>query len=135
MAVRRWNEVGGNLTNLQTFSPSLAGRAIIGLAFDPNNANNLWLSHTTRSSTARPRFLRQNLRADVKGTNFDADVQDYVVLPRSAKDHLSNSLAFGPDGKLYITQGSNSAMVAPDAAWYKRAERLLSGTVLSSIPS
>jgi len=29
--------------------------------------------------TARPRFLRQNLEADVKGPNFDADVQDYVV--------------------------------------------------------
>jgi len=66
------------LTNLQTFSPSqLAGRAIIGLAFDPNNANNLWLSHNDPHSP--PRFLRQNLEADVKGTNFDADVQDYVV--------------------------------------------------------
>jgi len=39
----RWTiEAGGNLTNLETFSSSqLTGRAIIGLAFDPNNANNL----------------------------------------------------------------------------------------------
>jgi len=42
-SVRRWTiEAGGNLTNLETFSSSqLTGRAIIGLAFDPNNANNL----------------------------------------------------------------------------------------------
>jgi len=47
-----------------------------------------------------------------------------------AKDHLSNSLVFGPDGKLYMTQGSNSAMGDPDPAWYKRSERLLNGSVL-----
>jgi hypothetical protein len=56
-------------------------------------------------------------------------------LPRSAKDHLSNSLAFGPNGKLYMTQGSNSAMGAPDNAWGNRPERLLTGAVLEIDPN
>ena len=137
--VRRWNiEVDGNLANLQTFSPSqLADRAIIGLAFDPNNANDLWLSHNDPLFPQPAQdFSGKISKLTLKGTNFDADVQDYVVgLPRSAKDHLSNSLAFGPDGKLYMTQGSNSAMGAPDAAWYRRAERLLNATVLQIDPN
>lgn len=131
-------EAGGNLSNLQTFAPAqLAGRAIIGIAFDPNNPSNLWISHND------PLFPMPALdfsgkisKLTLNGTNFDADVQDYVVgLPRSGKDHLSNSLMFGPDGYLYMTQGSNSAMGAPDATWYRRAERLLSGAVLQIDPT
>jgi len=81
-------------------------------------------------------FSSKISKLTLKGTNFEADVQDYVVgLPRSAKDHLSNSLVFGPDGKLYMTQGSNSAMGDPDPAWYKRSERLLNGSVLQIDPS
>ena len=136
--LRRWTiEAGGNLTNLQTFSPSaLTGRAIIGITFDPNNANDLWISHNNPLFPQPAEdFSGKVSKLTLKGTNFDADVQDYVVgLPRSAKDHLSNSLAFGPDGKLYMTQGSNSAMGAPDAAWYQRSERLLSGSVLQIDP-
>ena len=33
-------------------------------------------------------------------------------LPRSVKDHETNSLAFGPDGALYFNQGANNAMGA-----------------------
>ena len=41
-------------------------------------------------------------------------VQDYVVgLPRSVRDHLTNSLAFGPDGKLYVGVGSLSNIGNP----------------------
>lgn len=137
--VRRWT-IGssGNLTNLQTFSPSqLAGRAIIGLAFDPNNTDNLWISHNDPLfPQPAADFTGKISKLTLKGTNFGADVQDYVVgLPRSAKDHLSNSLVFGPDDKLYMTQGSNSAMGASDAAWYRRSERLLSGSVLQIDPT
>ncbi len=46
------------------------------------------------------------------------------------KDHLTNSIAFGPDGALYFTQGSNSAMGSADNTWGMRDEHLLSGAVL-----
>ena len=39
-------------------------------------------------------------------------------------------MAFGPDGALYVLQGSNSAMGAADDAWGNRPERLLSAALL-----
>ena len=41
--------------------------------------------------------------------------------PRSVKDHETNSLAFGPDGALYLTQGANNAMGAADSTWGNRS--------------
>ena len=54
-------------------------------------------------------------------------------MPRSIKDHETNSLAFH-DGKLYVTQGSMNAMGATDGTW-KRAEHLLSAAVLELDPA
>ena len=139
-SLRRWTiDSSGNLTNLQTFSsPQLAGRAIIGLAFDPNNPNSLWITDND-SLFKQPaddftgKITKLTLQSE---TEFNADVQDYVVgLPRSSKDHLSNSLAFGPDGKLYMTQGANNSMGAPNAGWYNRPERLLTAAVLQIDPT
>lgn len=142
--VYRWtiNDISGKLTNLQVFAPSgLRSRAIIGLAFDPNNPNNLWISHNNPLfPQPAADFSGKISKLTLNGTNFaNTGIQDYVIgLPRSAKDHLSNSLAFKPgiDGKLklYMTQGSNSATGAPDNAWDLRDERLLSGAVLEIDP-
>ncbi len=142
--LRRWTiNPNGTLTNRQTFS-GLAGpdptrpRAIIGLTFDPSNPRVLWV---TQNDTIIPDQPAEDFTGKISkltlqsGSGFDASIQDYVVgLPRSAKDHLSNSLAFGPDSKLYLTQGSNSAMGAPDQAWGPRGERLLTAAVLQIDP-
>jgi N-acetylneuraminic acid mutarotase len=106
-------------------------RMLIGLAFDPSStAGNLilWTSHTAFAFSNGPDWTGKITR--LSGPNLTS-VQDYVVgLPRSYKDHLTNSLAFGPGGKLYVTQGSNTAMGAPDNAWGLRPERLLTAAVL-----
>lgn len=144
--LRRWTiNSSGNLTNLQTFSSSLlAGRAIIGITFDPNNANVLWLSHndpipfpdSKNKITPANDFTGKISKLTLSGSGFNASIQDYVQgLPRASKDHLTNSLAFGPDGKLYVSQGSTSAMGAPDPGWNNRPERLLSGAVLQIDPT
>jgi len=90
---------------------------------------------TTAFPTARRRFLKQNLETDVEGYHLRLMFRLRRWPASPAKDHLSNSLVFGPDGKLYMTQGSNSAMGDPDPAWYKRSERLLNGSVLQIDPS
>ncbi len=140
--LRRWNieANSGNLTNPEVFAPSrLRNRAIIGLTFDPNNASNLWISHNNPLfPQPAADFSGKISKLTLNGTNFaNTGTQDYVVgLPRSAKDHLSNSLVFspGPNAKLYMTQGSNSAMGAADPAWFNRPERLLNGAVLEIDP-
>jgi len=56
-------------------------------------------------------------------------------LPRAASDHLSNQPVFGPDGALYLAQGSNTAQGAVDSNWGLRPERLLTAAILEIDPS
>lgn len=113
-------------------------RTIIGLAFDPSaTASNLvlWVTHSFYwdGTTTGPDWSGKITR--LSGADL-ATVQDYVVnLPRSIRDHETNSIAFGPDGALYVSQGSNSTMGAPDSAWGNRPEHLLNAAILRLDPS
>jgi glucose/arabinose dehydrogenase/cytochrome c551/c552 len=106
-------------------------RLAIGLVFDPRSTASdliVWVSHTQDTAEHVPDWTGKITR--LSGPNLD-HVQDYVVeLPRSTNDHLTNSLAFGPDGALYVTQGSNAAMGAADSGWGDRAEHVLNAAVL-----
>ncbi len=112
-------------------------RLLIGLTFDPaSTPGNLivWVSHTQFAfSGSNPPEYGDDWTGKItrlSGPNLEV-VQDYVVgLPRSAKDHVTNSIAFGPDGAMYVPQGANSAMGAADSTWRNRPERLLSAAVL-----
>ncbi|MEO6219720.1 MAG: DNRLRE domain-containing protein, partial [Ginsengibacter sp.] len=106
-------------------------RLAIGFTFDPSaTATNLvaWVTHSTFVFLNGASWDGKLTR--LSGNNLQ-NVQDVLVnLPRSAKDHLTNSISFGPDGKLYFTQGSTSAMGRADNTWSNRNECLLSGAVL-----
>ena len=133
--IHRWDiNADGSLANQQTFSsPDLAGRAIIGFVFDPADPNTIWISHndTIFERPAADFTGKVSKLALSSNSQFTPTLDDYVVgLPRSIRDHLSNSLEFGPDGALYMVQGSNTAMGAPDNAWGLRPERLLTASVL-----
>ena len=110
-------------------------RMLIGLAFDPAATAGdpvLWVTHSAYAFSGGPDWTGKVTR--LSGPDLDT-VQDYVVgLPRSARDHLTNSLAFGPDDALYVIQGGNSAMGGADAAWENRPERALSAAVLRIDP-
>ena len=132
--VRRWTVAAdGTLTNLETWA-GLQGRTMIGIAFQPGNRNVLWVT------TDAPVYVQPapdftgtitRLTIDPSKPGFVATATDMVTgLPRSAKDHMTNSLAFGPDGALYVTQGSTTAAGAPDPTWYNRNEHLLSAALL-----
>ena len=73
--------------------------------------------------------------ARLTGADLGTYTEVVTNLPRSVKDHETNSLAFGPDGALYFTQGANNAMGAPDSAWGNRAEHLLNAAVLRLDPA
>src|SRR5688572_10134832 len=124
-----------NITSLQTAEGGQ--RFLTGIAFDPaSTASNLilWTTHSHYALENAPDWSGKISR--LSGPNL-ATV-DLIVrnLPRSIRDHTTNQIAFSPvDGKLYFTQGSMSAMGAPDNAWGQRAEHLLSGNVLRLDPS
>lgn len=103
----------------------------IGLAFDPAaTASNLilWVTHSSYMFLNGPDW--DGKLSKLTGANL-SNIQDVVInLPRSKKDHLTNSIAFGPDKALYFTQACNSAMGKADNTWGNRDEHLLSGSCL-----
>lgn len=112
---------------IDTISRQFGAQFVIGLAFRPGT-NELWVTHNAAALANAPDWTGKISR--LTGANYE-NLQLFVTnLPRSARDHLTNSLAFGPDGGLYVVQGSMSAMGAPDNAWGQRAEHLLSGAIL-----
>ncbi|GAA2635538.1 Ig-like domain-containing protein [Paractinoplanes durhamensis] len=113
--------------------PGAPARSVIGMVFDPAStaaAPILWV--TDNYEYVGP--LNVPDWSGRIGRLTGADLATYtpvvVNLPRSVKDHETNSLAFGPDGALYVSQGANNAMGAADSTWGNRPERLLSAAIL-----
>ena len=106
-------------------------RLAIGFTFEPaSTATNLvaWVTHSSYLFLNSPDWDGKLTR--LSGNNLQT-VQDVLInLPRSAKDHVTNCIAFGPDSALYFTQASTSAMGRADHTWSNRSEHLLSGSVL-----
>ena len=108
--------------------PGAPARTVIGMAFDPSGA--LWVTDNYEyvGPLNVPDWSGRIGR--LTGANLGTYTPVVTGLPRSVKDHETNSLAFGPDGALYVSQGANNAMGAPDSTWGNRPERLLSAAVL-----
>ena len=117
--------------SLQDASGQRVPRLAVGLTFDPTaTASNLivWVSHSSFMFSDGPDWDGKLTR--LSGPHLEK-VEDVLIhLPRSAKDHLTNSIAFGPDRALYFCQGSNTAMGAPDSIWDNRQEHVLSAAIL-----
>ncbi|MEU4743638.1 Ig-like domain-containing protein, partial [Actinosynnema sp. NPDC023658] len=116
--------------------PGAPNRTVIGLAFDPAStaaAPVLWVTDNYGGTSNAPDWSGKIAR--LGGADLGTYTEVVTDLPRSVKDHESNSLAFGPDGALYLVQGSMNAMGAPDTTWGGRAEHLLSAAVLKVHPA
>jgi hypothetical protein len=118
--------------------PGAPARTVIGMAFDPAStaaAPVLWVTDNYQyvGPLNVPDWSGRVGR--LSGPDLGTYTPRVVNLPRSVKDHETNSLAFGPDGALYLSQGANNAMGAPDSTWGNRPERLLSAAVLRLDPA
>lgn len=117
------------ITSLQTAEGG--PRLLIGFCFDPcADADDpvIWASHTRYGFENVPDWTGKITR--LSGRNLET-VQDAVVgLPRSCRDHVTNQPTFGPDGALYLGQGSNTSFGAPDPIWLNRPQHPLTSAVL-----
>nr|WP_253942359.1 putative Ig domain-containing protein [Nocardioides sp. zg-1230] len=113
------------------------GRAAVGLVFDRTDPSVAWVTHATANIGNESQAFGSKLsRVDFSGGVSNPVVSDvFVNLPRSQKDHLSNSISYGPGGQLYFLQGSNQAAGDPDGAWGNRGETLLTAAMLTFDPA
>jgi fibronectin type 3 domain-containing protein len=110
-------------------------RTVIGMAFDPASTPTNPILWITDNYAYLGSDVPDNTGAisRLSGPNLETYQEVITNLPRSIKDHETNSLAFH-NGKLYVTQGSMNAMGGTDGTW-KRAEHLLSAAVLELDPA
>ncbi|MCW2621768.1 MAG: choice-of-anchor domain [Frankiales bacterium] len=145
--IYRWTIASnGTLTNEQVINTvrthatnkgweGAPNRTVIGLAFDPaSTASNLILWITDNYA-----YLGTDVPdatgavARLSGANLETYKEVLVNLPRSIKDHETNSIVFH-GGKAYLSQGSMNAMGGTDGTW-KRPEHLLSAAILQLDPT
>lgn len=108
-------------------------RLVTGLAFDPADDSVLWVSHGVAALSGAPDFSGK--LSTLSGKEYGTYSDRVTGLPRAFKDHMNFGIAFGPDGILYLSQGSNTSVGAPDAKWNNRPERLLSAAILRIDPA
>ena len=74
-----------------------AGRASMGLVFDKDVPDLAWVTHATANIGNESARLGSKVSVVDFSDVANPVVTDVIVnLPRSAKDHLSNSMAYGP---------------------------------------
>lgn len=108
--------------------PTLA----VGFAFDPAaTASNLiaWVTHCRTYVFENAPDWDDKL-TKLTGPDLKTAKDVLINLPRSAKDHVTNGIAFGPDKALYFSQGSVSGMGMADNIWNNRSEHLLNAAIL-----
>lgn len=111
-------------------------RIIIGMAFQPGSTSDnlrLWVSNNEfgfGNGIANFSGAVTLLTGTTNTALMPKPGSGIVGLPRSVKDHMTNSIEFGPDGKLYIAQGSQSGYGSPDDGWANREETPLSAAIL-----
>jgi hypothetical protein len=126
------------LTGLRDYAQRKFGtpdRLATGMVFDPASTQSspvVWITHTVLGFADMADWTGEITR--LSGANLQNATTYVVGLPRSARDHVSNSLVFR-NGKLYFPQGSNSAMGEADAGWGWRRERMLTGAILELDPA
>ncbi|OWW27408.1 hypothetical protein B4Q04_07075 [Zobellia sp. OII3] len=136
--IHRWNiDTDGTLTDeevLTAWKTAYGGsRTSVGLVFDPAaTSSNLiaYVSHDSGGLNSAPDWDGKISR--LTGANLENEQLLVTDLPRSTKDHLTNSLTFRPGepNVIYFNQGSNSAAGKPDNSWGNREESLLTAATL-----
>lgn len=92
-----------------TLSVNSSGeRGLVGVAFDPDFANNQYIYlYYTVSSGANNRISRFTANGDVAVPGSEVVLLNLSPLG-SATNHNGGTMAFGPDGKLYVGVGENA---------------------------
>jgi glucose/arabinose dehydrogenase/N-acetylneuraminic acid mutarotase len=104
------------VTNDQVIN-TLGSRLTLGLTVDPASTPSnviLYASHSNPSfNGGQP---NSGMVTRLSGAGFTTRADVITGLPRALANHATNSIHFGPDGKLYIAQGGNTGAGAHNTA-------------------
>ncbi len=96
---------------------SLGSRLTLGITIDPLSTPEnviLWASHSSPSvDQGTP---NSGIVSRLSGPGFATREDVITGLPRAIANHGTNSIHFGPDGRLYIAQGGNTGAGAPNSS-------------------
>ena len=96
---------------------TLGARLTLGIEIDPQSTPenvSVWISHSSPSLDAGE--PNSGVVTRLSGPNLGTREDVITGLPRAHANHGTNSLHFGPDGKLYIAQGGNTGAGAPNSS-------------------
>lgn len=103
-----------SITSLQD---DLGSRLALGITVDPASTPSdviLWVAHSSPSlDNGAP---NSGMVTRLSGPDFSTVDHTITGLPRAIANHATNSLHFGPDGRLYIAQAGNTGAGAPNTA-------------------
>lgn len=113
--VKLYDPADGKVKVINTFNVGTKFEdGMIGLALDPEFAENKFLyifySHPQRSANVVARFTFADGKIDMSSEKQMLD----VATQRETCCHTGGSMAFGPDGNLYVSTGDNTSPFASD---------------------
>ena len=108
---------------------------VFGMAFDPADGSSLYVTDTISGfgdAGQAPAGSYPGKVTKLSGAGFATRTDIITGLPVSNSGHQANGLAFGPDGRLYIAQGSttNAGVVNPNVGLFQRPEVPTSSAIL-----
>lgn len=114
-AVKLYTPADGKVNVINTFSVGTKFEdGMIGITADPNFATNNWIyifySHPERSANIVSRFVFKDGKIDEASEKEIIE----VVTQRETCCHTGGSLAFGPQGNLFISTGDNTSPFESD---------------------
>ncbi|WP_236683086.1 malectin domain-containing carbohydrate-binding protein [Demequina globuliformis] len=128
------DEQTGELSNMTDLG--YQGYAMIGILFDESSTASdlkVWVTKTSANvGNEQNQFI--SAISLLTGDELQNEKQVFTGLPRSQSDHLTNSMVYGPEGDIYVLQGSNQAAGDLDNSWGQRGEQLLTAALLNFDP-